>query len=84
MAVRDQTLFVGGLGKEWTTTSGELVNLNPQWVKMIKHDGSVHHLNWVRNYNAMRNQAGYPYPGKEQLVFGELGYSKPGDVALVI
>ncbi|XP_038068417.1 soluble calcium-activated nucleotidase 1-like [Patiria miniata] len=63
MAVREQSLFVGGLGKEWTTTSGELVNLNPQWVKVVSSQGAVRHVSWVKNYNAMRNEAGYPYPG---------------------
>ncbi|XP_072168222.1 soluble calcium-activated nucleotidase 1-like [Diadema setosum] len=63
MAVKDQHLFVGGLGKEWTTTTGVLQNLNPQYVKVVNHLGAVHHLNWVGNYNAMRNTAGYPYPG---------------------
>ena len=63
MAVKDQHLYVGGLGKEWTTITGELVNLNPQWIKVISHLGSLHHVNWVGNYNAMRNTAGFPYPG---------------------
>ncbi|XP_792609.2 soluble calcium-activated nucleotidase 1 [Strongylocentrotus purpuratus] len=63
MAVKDQHLFVGGLGKEWTTITGELVNLNPQWIKVIGHLGAVHHVNWVSNYNAMRNKGGFPYPG---------------------
>ncbi|XP_022085021.1 soluble calcium-activated nucleotidase 1-like [Acanthaster planci] len=63
MAVRDEMLFVGGLGKEWTTTSGELVNLNPQWVKVVSHQGAVRHFSWVKNYNAMRREAGYSYPG---------------------
>ncbi|XP_054762754.1 soluble calcium-activated nucleotidase 1-like [Lytechinus pictus] len=63
MAVKDEHLFVGGLGKEWTTITGELQNLNPQWVKVISHLGAVHHVNWVGNYNAMRNKGGFPYPG---------------------
>ncbi|XP_070580085.1 soluble calcium-activated nucleotidase 1-like [Ptychodera flava] len=63
MLVKDKVLLVGGLGKEWTTTSGELVNLNPQWVKAITPDGAVHHLSWVQNYNTMRKYAGYEWPG---------------------
>ncbi|XP_071796837.1 soluble calcium-activated nucleotidase 1-like [Asterias amurensis] len=63
MAVKDQKLFVGGLGKEWTTTDGELVNLNPQWVKLISFQGGVAHLSWVKKYNAMRDAAGVPWPG---------------------
>lgn len=63
MAVKDQHLYVGGLGKEWTTITGELQNLNPQWIKIVSHLGSVFHVNWVGNYNAMRNKGGFPYPG---------------------
>ncbi|XP_071965544.1 soluble calcium-activated nucleotidase 1-like [Antedon mediterranea] len=63
MAVKDQHLYIGGLGKEWTTTTGELVNLNPQWVKVISHLGEVKHIQWSKNYNAMRKSAGYEYPG---------------------
>ena len=35
MAVKDEKLYVGGLGKEWTTTDGEYVHSYPQWVKSI-------------------------------------------------
>ncbi|XP_002741956.1 soluble calcium-activated nucleotidase 1-like [Saccoglossus kowalevskii] len=63
MALKDQILYVGGLGKEWTTTTGELVNLNPQWIKLITPDGGVHHLEWVENYNMMRKKAGCEWPG---------------------
>ena len=31
----DCHLYVGGLGKEWTTSKGVLVNHNPQWIKMV-------------------------------------------------
>ena len=33
--VKDQHLYVGGLGKEWTTSEGQLVNFNPMWIKRI-------------------------------------------------
>ncbi|XP_072030027.1 soluble calcium-activated nucleotidase 1-like [Amphiura filiformis] len=63
MAVKDHLMYVGGLGKEWTTITGELVNYFPQWVKLVSHSGALQHLDWVDNYNAMRNTAGFPYPG---------------------
>lgn len=34
MTVKDDDLWVGGLGKEWTTTEGVFVNYNPMWVKV--------------------------------------------------
>ena len=39
MTVKDEKLFIGGLGKEWTTSKGVMVNHNPQWVKVVGHLG---------------------------------------------
>ncbi|XP_028262650.1 soluble calcium-activated nucleotidase 1b [Parambassis ranga] len=63
LAVKDEHLFVGGLGKEWTTTSGEVVNNNPEWVKVVGYNGDVEHKNWVPHYNALRRAAGIKPPG---------------------
>ncbi|KAM6194203.1 LOW QUALITY PROTEIN: soluble calcium-activated nucleotidase 1 [Sarcoramphus papa] len=63
LAVKDEHLYVGGLGKEWTTTTGEVVNENPEWVKVIGYKGDVGHENWVANYNALRAAAGIRPPG---------------------
>ncbi|TRY83197.1 hypothetical protein DNTS_033943 [Danionella cerebrum] len=56
-------LYVGGLGKEWTTTSGEILNNNPEWVKVVGVHGDVQHHNWVPKYNALRSAAGINPPG---------------------
>lgn len=63
LAVKDEHLYVGGLGKEWTTTSGEVVNNNPEWVKVVGCHGDVQHENWVPHYNSLRNAAGINPPG---------------------
>ena len=63
MAVKDQELWVGGLGKEWTTTLGVVQNLNPQWVKSVGQHGDVLHHSWVAKYNALRTRGGYELPG---------------------
>lgn len=65
--MKDEHLYVGGLGKEWTTTTGEVVNKNPEWVKVVGHRGSVEHENWVSSYNALRAAAGIQPPGKWSL-----------------
>ncbi|XP_014593711.1 soluble calcium-activated nucleotidase 1 isoform X3 [Equus caballus] len=62
LAVKDEHLYVGGLGKEWTTTTGEVVNENPEWVKVVGCKGSVAHENWVSSYNALRAAAGIRPP----------------------
>ncbi|KAM6164288.1 soluble calcium-activated nucleotidase 1 [Rhynchocyon petersi] len=63
LAVKDECLYVGGLGKEWTTTTGEVVNENPEWVKVVGRKGSVDHENWVASYHALRAAAGIQPPG---------------------
>ncbi|KAK1162268.1 soluble calcium-activated nucleotidase 1 isoform X1 [Acipenser oxyrinchus oxyrinchus] len=63
MAVKDEHLYVGGLGKQWTTTTGEVVNDNPQWVKVVGFRGNVEHESWVPQYNALRAAAGIQSPG---------------------
>lgn len=64
LAVKDERLYVGGLGKEWTTSTGEVVNGNPEWVKVVGHKGSVDHENWASSYSALRAAAGIRPPGK--------------------
>ncbi|XP_042562781.1 soluble calcium-activated nucleotidase 1-like [Clupea harengus] len=63
LAVKDEQLYVGGLGKEWTTTSGEFVNNDPQWVKVVGFNGDVQHQNWVSKYHLLRSAAGIQPPG---------------------
>lgn len=62
--MKDERLYVGGLGKEWTTPTGEVVNENPEWVKVVGFRGSVDHENWVASYSALRAAAGIHPPGR--------------------
>ncbi|XP_072516220.1 soluble calcium-activated nucleotidase 1b isoform X2 [Salminus brasiliensis] len=63
LTVKDEHLYVGGLGKEWTTTTGEFVNNDPEWVKIIGFRGDVRHENWVPHYGALKTAAGIKPPG---------------------
>lgn len=63
MAVKDEHLYIGGLGKEWTTTEGEFVNNNPEWVKVVGFRGDVQHENWVPKYKFLKSAAGIETPG---------------------
>lgn len=65
--MKDEQLYVGGLGKEWTTTSGEVVNNHPEWVKVVGYRGDVQHENWVPHYNALRSATGIQPPGSSSL-----------------
>lgn len=61
--VKDQRLYIGGLGKEWTKKNGEFVNTYPQWIKSIGPEGDVKHIDWVKNYNKLREVSGFESPG---------------------
>lgn len=63
--MKDKRLYVGGLGKEWTTTEGEFVNNNPEWVKVVGFRGDVQHENWVPRYKALKSAAGIEPPGED-------------------
>ena len=63
MTVHNRHLYVGGLGKVWTTTRGEVRNAHPQWVKKVGPLGGVRHLNWIDNYNALHSAIGIEHPG---------------------
>lgn len=62
-AVKDQLLYVGGLGKEWTSPVGQLLNYNPQWVKIVTPEGQVDHQDWRQRYLAVRKTANIEFPG---------------------
>ncbi|XP_063223638.1 soluble calcium-activated nucleotidase 1 [Bacillus rossius redtenbacheri] len=62
-AVKNEKLYVGGLGKEWTNHQGETINLNPLWVKSISPTGEVNHSFWRDNYFTLRSTIGIEFPG---------------------
>ncbi|XP_018006693.1 soluble calcium-activated nucleotidase 1 [Hyalella azteca] len=61
--VKDEVLYIGGLGKEWTTSTGEMINHNPQWIKTINSQGQVHNHNWTERYIQLRKAVGIEFPG---------------------
>ncbi|KAL9706594.1 hypothetical protein quinque_010112 [Culex quinquefasciatus] len=61
--VKDQVLYVGSMGKEWTTSAGDFENNNPMYVKAITVHGEVYHLNWETNFKALRSSIGIEWPG---------------------
>jgi len=63
MTVRNQLLYVGGLGKEWTTTAGEFMNNHPMYIKVISPSGEVQHVDWTENYKHLRAAVGIKWPG---------------------
>lgn len=63
LAVKENVLYAGGLGKEWTNPEGEVISRDPQWVKTITDEGVVGHTSWVHVYEALRAATGTLYPG---------------------
>lgn len=55
--VKDQQLYVGSMGKEWTTSAGEFENENPMYVKVISPSGEVRSVDWAFNFKFLRQEA---------------------------
>lgn len=76
--VKNQLLYVGGLGKEWTSSTGKLINFNPMWVKTVTPIGQVEHKDWKQNYISLRKTAKIEFPGKRMLkILKCFGFSSP-------
>mmetsp|Transcript_16702 Transcript_16702/g.49968 ORF Transcript_16702/g.49968 Transcript_16702/m.49968 type:complete len:455 (-) Transcript_16702:46-1410(-) len=63
MTRKDGYLYVGSVGKEWTTQKGEVLNNNPQWVKVLDPRLRVTQENWHSRYEALRKATDTQYPG---------------------
>lgn len=62
--VKDEQLYVGSMGKEWTTPSGEYEHNNPQWIKIVSPRGEIHSINWISNYKRLRQAIDIEFPGR--------------------
>ncbi|XP_048482714.1 apyrase isoform X3 [Plutella xylostella] len=61
--VKDEVLYVGSMGKEWTTAGGDFQSYDPMWIKTINVNGEVQHLSWINQYKAVRGAVGIQWPG---------------------
>lgn len=62
--VKDRMLYVGSMGKEWTTSVGDFENENPMFVKVVSPTGSVKSLDWSHNFKKLRlESAQISWPG---------------------
>lgn len=62
MTVKDNYLYVGGLGKEWADSHGKVYHRNPEYIKKIHFSGAMEHINWRDNFDKLREATGYSYP----------------------
>ena len=63
MTVKETTLYVGGLGKEWTSTEGEYLNDNPMFIKTVSPGGVIRHVAWKEDYLKLREHLNISSPG---------------------
>ncbi|KAK8790034.1 hypothetical protein WA158_006814 [Blastocystis sp. Blastoise] len=61
--VKDNKLYVGSFGKEYTNPDGSIKNRNNMWISTIDKEGRIEHEDWTSYYNAMRHAVGVDYPG---------------------
>ncbi|GBG34313.1 Soluble calcium-activated nucleotidase 1 [Hondaea fermentalgiana] len=52
--VRDNVLYVGSIGKEWSDENGNVIHRDAEWVKTIDQQGRVRNLNWSKIYAALK------------------------------
>ena len=62
MAVKDNHLYIGSFGKEYTNPDGSLKNKNNNWVMVFDANLMLVHVDWSSKYEAMREHFGYSYP----------------------
>lgn len=61
--MKNNQLYVGSMGKEWTNAGGVFENYNPMMVKVISTNGEVKTMNWVKNFKAVRTVLDIEWPG---------------------
>jgi len=63
MTVKDGLLYIGSMGKEWTSPEGVTISTNPQWIKTIDSLGKISHIDWREEYQRLRSFTGTEDPG---------------------
>lgn len=61
--VKDDKLYIGGMGKEWVNQHGVTEGYDPQWIKVLDTSLQLRHVNWVDVYESLRAITGTKYPG---------------------
>jgi soluble calcium-activated nucleotidase 1 len=61
--VKNEHLYIGSMGKEWTNAGGAFESNNPMMVKVVTMNGEVKTQDWVNNYKAIRKSLDIEWPG---------------------
>ena len=60
--VKDGSLLVGSIGKEWIDGSGHVKHRDPEWVKRLDARGGMVSENWGPAFTALRKAVGTSFP----------------------
>ncbi|CAD5213555.1 unnamed protein product [Bursaphelenchus okinawaensis] len=62
MTIKDEHLWIGGYGKEYTNLDGSFRDNNPMYIKVIDRFGSVKHVDWEQEFKKVRASIGIQFP----------------------
>eukprot|EP00560_Eucampia_antarctica_P003413 CAMPEP_0197831716 /NCGR_PEP_ID=MMETSP1437-20131217/11687_1 /TAXON_ID=49252 ORGANISM="Eucampia antarctica, Strain CCMP1452" /NCGR_SAMPLE_ID=MMETSP1437 /ASSEMBLY_ACC=CAM_ASM_001096 /LENGTH=414 /DNA_ID=CAMNT_0043434751 /DNA_START=318 /DNA_END=1562 /DNA_ORIENTATION=+ len=62
-AVKDNELYMGSMGKEYTNVDGSVANTNNLWIAILSPTGELRREDWTRQYNFVRAALGASSPG---------------------
>lgn len=61
--VKDNDLYMGSMGKEYTNPDGSVANTNNLWIAVLTARGELIRKDWTKEYNAVRDALGASRPG---------------------
>lgn len=61
--VKDDELWIGSMGKEYTRPDGSIANTNNLWVATVNGKGEITRRDWAKQYNFVRHLLGADAPG---------------------
>jgi len=62
-SVKDNKLYMGSMGKEYTNPDGSVANTNNLWIAILSQTGELSREDWTDKYNFVRSALGASYPG---------------------
>lgn len=80
-SVKDDTLYVGSIGKPWTTRDGEYINDYPQHVWIVSRDKNTTYVDWKHVYDTVKKAVGIGNEGYAYHSFHGIASFTCGDSA---
>ncbi|CAD5219041.1 unnamed protein product [Bursaphelenchus xylophilus] len=62
MTIKDEHLWIGGYGKEYTNEDGSIRDNKPFYIKIIDRFGVIQHVNWEMEFKKVRASIGIQFP----------------------